>query len=489
MRVLYIDIDTLRPDHLGCYGYLRNTSPNIDHIADEGVRFDYCYATDTPCLPSRAALFTGMFGIHNGAVNHGGVAADLRLEGPERGFKDHRLHLPDLFRKLGLWTVSVSPFGERHTSMWFYKGFSEMINTGKSGHERADEVVPYALDWISRKGKTDNWLLHVNMWDPHTPYQTPAEYGNPFENEPCEDWLTQDIIDEQRASYGQRCALDPCSTGKAITPRMVDQIRTPADFRHWIDGYDVGIRYADDHVGKLLAALDKQGVLKDTIIIMTSDHGENQGELNIYGDHHTADAITPWVPMILRVPGMLKPGVQKGLFYQFDAMASLVELLGGEIPANWDARSFASQLKKTRPCGRDSLVLSHAAWSCQRSARFDDYIFIRTYHSGLKNLPDYLLFDVKNDIHETHNLVDDRPDLVGRGLEILDQWHTEQMKHSDSAIDPMWTVMREGGPYHTRGQLEKYCKWLEGIDKTHAEHAKRLREQYGFLEKRYDKDN
>ena len=68
MRILYIDIDSLRPDHLGCYGYHRSTSPNIDAIAAEGVRFTNCYATDVPCLPSRTALFSSQFGIHNGVV-------------------------------------------------------------------------------------------------------------------------------------------------------------------------------------------------------------------------------------------------------------------------------------------------------------------------------------------------------------------------------------------------------------------------------------
>lgn len=74
MNVLFIDIDTLRPDHMGCYGYGRNTTPNIDAIAREGVRFDNYYCSDAPCLPSRAALVSGTFGIKNGVVGHGGTA-------------------------------------------------------------------------------------------------------------------------------------------------------------------------------------------------------------------------------------------------------------------------------------------------------------------------------------------------------------------------------------------------------------------------------
>ena len=73
MRILYIDIDSQRPDHLGCYGYHRKTSPNIDRIAARGVRFENHYVTDAPCLPSRTAMWSGRFGIHTGVINHGGA--------------------------------------------------------------------------------------------------------------------------------------------------------------------------------------------------------------------------------------------------------------------------------------------------------------------------------------------------------------------------------------------------------------------------------
>ena len=69
MRILYVDIDSLRPDHLGCYGYHRDTSPTIDSIAKEGVKFTNFYSTDTPCLPSRTAFFGGNFGFKTGVVN------------------------------------------------------------------------------------------------------------------------------------------------------------------------------------------------------------------------------------------------------------------------------------------------------------------------------------------------------------------------------------------------------------------------------------
>ncbi|MCD6286823.1 MAG: sulfatase-like hydrolase/transferase, partial [Anaerolineae bacterium] len=88
MRMLYIDIDTLRPDHLGCYGYHRNTTPNIDRIARDAVRFENNYVSDAPCLPSRTALWSGRHGFRNGVVGHMGSSADPFNDGCPRGFRD-----------------------------------------------------------------------------------------------------------------------------------------------------------------------------------------------------------------------------------------------------------------------------------------------------------------------------------------------------------------------------------------------------------------
>ena len=81
MRVIMFDIDTLRADHMGCYGYGRDTTPVMDSVAQQGVCFDRYYCPNAPCLPSRASLISGQYGIHNGIVGHGGTAADMRLQG------------------------------------------------------------------------------------------------------------------------------------------------------------------------------------------------------------------------------------------------------------------------------------------------------------------------------------------------------------------------------------------------------------------------
>jgi len=456
MRILYIDIDTLRPDHLGCYGYLRNTSPNIDRIAAEGVRFDNCYVSDAPCLPSRASLFTGQFGIHTGVVNHGGAAADLRKMGAERGFRTEGQRpgfVAALRWSAGLWPASFSSFAERHSAWWFCESWREMWNPGKGGSEDAHEVVPAALDWLDRNRDRDDWFLHVHVWDPHTDYTIPEDFGNPFAGEPIEDWYTEEHRQAGWNRFGPGSPQEPGgsygrSKGNARQPR---QVTSMDDYRQWIDGYDCGVAYADQWVGRILDKLEAQGLLDETAIIVTSDHGENLGELNVIGDHATADHITSRVPMILRWPGVTGGRTDAGLHYQNDFAATIVELAGGEVPGHWDGAAFTDAFRAGRSAGRDHVVFGQCCWSCMRGVRFGDHAFIRTFHTGLKNLPERMLFNVVEDPHEIENLVDTDPATADRGDALLAQWTAEMMRTSRFADDPMWEAMREGGPFHARG--------------------------------------
>ncbi len=482
MRILYYDIDTLRPDHLGCYGYPRETSPNIDRIAREGTVFTNYYASDAPCLPSRAALFLGRPGIHTGIVGHGGSAADPFIIGRERGFRygAEWSSWPAAMRGWGFYPVSVSPFAERHSAWWFYQGWREMYNPGKGGSERADEVVPIALDWLQRHGQEDGWFLHVNVWDPHTAYRTPAEYGNPFEGKPIPDWIDEETIAKHREGFGPHSAQEPCGFGgESGTPRQPGEMRSIEDFRRWIDGYDVGIRYADDYLGRILDALEAKGVLDDTAVIISSDHGENQGELNVYGDHQSADHVTNRVPLVIRWPGKDGGRVNEGLHYNYDLPPTLGELLGGEAPANWEGRSFATVLDGEE-WGRDFVVVSQCAWSCQRSVRFGPWLVMRTYHTGMKDMAPVMAFNLESDPHETTDLADEYTDVAEKGLALLERWHADMMGTSRRLIDPMRIVMAEGGPFHTRDRLEGYCRRLRETGREgHAEWLQR--HQGGYL--------
>ena len=475
MRILMLDLDTLRPDHLGCYGYHRDTSPNIDHIGRQGVRFDNYYCSDAPCLPSRAALMSGQFGIHSGAVGHGGTAADMRLQGPERKFRGRldKQCLPRIFRGAGIHTASISPFAERHSAWWFYAGFNEMHNTGHGGMESAEHVTPTVLKWIESNAARDDWFLHVNYWDPHAPYRAPAEFGNPFAGQPPAEWLDQDVLAEHLRCVGANSAgemnmynADPIPK----YPRFVPRIRNMDDLRKHIDGYDCGIRYMDGHIGRLLEALEAAGATDELAIIVTADHGENQGELGIYKEHATADQMTCRIPMIIRWPGGKAGHVDAGLHHNLDLAPTLADLLGGEHHPAWDGRSYAPAVTDGAECGKEFLVISQCAHICQRGVRFDKWLYVRTYHDGYHLFPDQMLFDLAADPHEQHDLAGERPEVRERAAAYLAAWHDEMMRTMPDGytVDPMDTVLAEGGPFHTRGHLPAYCRRLEATGRAYA---------------------
>ncbi|WP_417897797.1 sulfatase [Bacillus haimaensis] len=473
MRVLFLDLDSLSPDHLGCYGYHRNTSPNIDSIAAEGVRFENYYTSDAPCAPSRAALMSGRFGIHNGIVGHGGTAGDFRHEGATRDFSDtlSRESLPSFLRSAGMKTVLFSPFPQRHSQWTFYAGFSEMHDTGKNGMESAEEVTPHLLKWIDQNAEEDDWFLYVNYWDPHTPYRTPEDFENPFKNDPLPDWLTPDVLEQHKEKVGPHSARDINMYDNKTNPEFPKhpgEILDEEGLRKMIDGYDSGIRYMDEHIGRVFKALESKGVMDDLVIIITADHGENMGQLGIYGEHGTADQGTCHIPMIMRWPGVTTPHVDTGLHYHLDLLPTLADLLNKKPSQSWDGQSYAPVLTDGKDSSREYLVISQCAHVCQRSVRFKDWLYIRTYHDGYHLFPDEMLYNLKDDPFEQHDVAEENLQVRKDAVYYLNEWHDQMMKTMPFDVDPLWTVMKEGGPFHAKGNLQRYVKHLETTGRGHA---------------------
>lgn len=137
-----------------------------------------------------------------------------------------------------------------------------------------------------------------------------------------------------------------------------------------IDGYDTGIRYVDDQIGRIVSQLKAAGIYEETAIIISADHGENQGELGIYGEHGTADVGTCRIPLIIKWPGAAC-GENTALHYNLDLAPTLMDMLGGESCPFWDGQSYAPTLRNhASDTGRDEVVISQCAHVCQRSVRW-----------------------------------------------------------------------------------------------------------------------
>ncbi|MEM9882538.1 MAG: sulfatase [Planctomycetota bacterium] len=492
MRILYLDLDALNPTHLSCYGYPRKTSPTIDAIAGEGVRHANVYCSDAPCLPSRTAFYQGRFGIQTGVVGHGGTAADPKRQGATRSFRSvyEEQSLPRRLQVAGYHTAMISPFGQRHAAHQFYAGYHEIHNTGRGGMEDVVDVDPVLHKWLDDHAADDDWYLHVNFWDIHTPYRAPESYGEPFADSPLPERFTDPtVLEKHVARGGPHSAQDPGMYGDNNAekyPRLPRRITDRDSLKQWIDGYDTAIRYVDDAIARVVQKLKAAGVYDDTAIVISADHGENQMALGIYGEHGTADHGTCHIPFIVRWPGQTKTAgsADDGLHYHLDWAPTLLELLGrsDDTPGIWDGTSFASTITDGDDQGRSELIVSQCCHVCQRGVRFEEdghrWMYIRTYHDGYHPFPDHMLYDLAADPLELDNVAAQHPDVVREASFRLSEWHTAQMhrmaEHASDVVDPLWTVVREGGPFHAGvtqegqqpGSPEKFRAYLDRLEAT-----------------------
>lgn len=265
-------------------------------------------------------------------------------------------------------------------------------------------------------------------------------------------------------------------------PREIPEIKDRATMKQWIDGYDTGVRYVDDQIGWIIEQLKQIGVYEDTAIIISADHGENQGELGIYSEHGTADRGTCHIPMVIKFPGGVKGQVDDGLHYGLDLAPTLMDLLKLPKCPIWDGQSYADTVISNKPQGREQLVLSQCCHVCQRSVRWNamgkQWLYIRTYHDGFHLFPQEMLYELDSDPFEQTDVADKHPEVCREGAWRLAQWHDAQMQkmvlHCNDVVDPLWTVMKEGGPFHAlhvdtpghRSPLADYIPRLEATGRS-----------------------
>lgn len=471
MRIIYFDIDCLRPDHLGCYGYMRPSSPTIDTIAAQGMRFNHYYCASSPCLPSRTALFSGRFGINNGVLSNHGAGARYSVPlyqygGPEIEYQS----VMRFFRENGYDTISFSNFADRHYALWFMHGWSEFHTPNlKCGGETGDEINEKVIPWLKNNATRENYFLHINYWDTHTPYRMNASWANRFKEHPLpQSWPDEAAIREHQSITGPFTAGSLSENGTSRFPLMPGMLRTRKDVEHLVTGYDSAIAYADAHVQEVLDELERQGVLDDAIIIVSSDHGDAFGERGIYSDHTRVDECVHRIPLIIRWPGVCTPGsVCDSFMYNVDLAPTLCDALAFEhpprslrsrpvykdapivpFPPRWDGMSYAAVLKGELMVDRDYLVWDSGLYTVQRAVRTKTHLFIRTYHAfTYNNIKPVELYDMTRDPYQEHDIAGDCPGIVHECEGMMDAWVREQAAKPFFTRDPLTTILEERGMY------------------------------------------
>ncbi|MFQ5665226.1 MAG: sulfatase [Candidatus Binatia bacterium] len=305
-NVVVIVVDTLRADHLSSYGYARATSPNLDRIAREGVVFENACSTSSYTLPSHASLLTGRYPYEHGvgwaaprALFHSryptlgevlrsrgyrtaAFSANLfwftRSEGFGRGF----IHFDDYFGSVAD-MAGRTLYGRAADKLVLPRlGFDDIL-----GRKRAADVNRAALRWIGRDADTP-FFVFLNYLDTHDPYLPPQPYRRKFSR-----WQKPGGVLNVHRGRGH--------------PRLTrDQLQGE------IDAYDGAIAYVDDQIAQLLAALQERGLADNTLLVITSDHGEAFGEHGMLLHDNSLYREVIHVPLVFRWPGHLPAGVRVG---------------------------------------------------------------------------------------------------------------------------------------------------------------------------------
>ena len=455
MKVILLVIDTLRADHLGCYGYHRETSPCIDSIAEEGVLFEYAYPTDVPTQPSFTSMFTGLRGIETGIVSHS-QTEQLSEEIP---------CFPEILSSNGIVTAAVSTLYMMRR--WFARGFRYYMNPVAGIRRRlqqvdAEEINEMAFSWIKENYKRD-FFLFIHYWDPHSIYLPPEKYRRLFYSE------DKDECDPENHS------LDPLKRQPIwpFTKRHLDGIKEGiTDIDYVIAQYDGEIRYVDDNVRDLIGLLEDLGIYDETALIITSDHGESLGEHGFYFDHCEVYETTVRVPLIIRYPQLVPRGKRfRGLVQStISLMPTILDLFGIKYEGRLEGKNLIKLANgEEEPCRE--IYVNQGLWTAKRAIRTEKWKLIKTLDKAFWETPEIELYDMQTDPNETRNLASEKPEVVDE-LELrMERWKRRKL---GKRIDPLELIVNVGLPSRrwveaaarSEGLIEKYEEWRAKVDRA-----------------------
>ena len=411
MNVLFVSIDTLRADHLSCYGYDRPTSPEIDELAADGHRFTSAYTVMATTLPAHLAMFTSLFPAQTSVVANGYQVPD-------------GVHtLPERLSAAGFQTggfVSAIPLDPQVN---IDQGFDTYDSPGQIPRDGGD-TADLAMRWIEARDRSAPFFCFLHMFDPHTWYQVDEEeFARPF----------------------------GAPVGRGLPPlRGFLEQRIPPNIRKAsVDTYDAEIRYADAQVGRVLRFLDEEGLRDNTIVVLVSDHGESLDELHErrayafdHGEFLSRRELR--VPLVFWLPSSYEergPAVHDALVSILDLTPTLLDLLGLECAPPTVGRSLTGLM------AGDSLPdLVHVAQRRVLDARDRQYlkglevsVIDGRWHWIRSKARKDRLFDLQNDPDETTNVIADHPETVEALDESLKKW-------MGLVAQPLWEADAEMSP-------------------------------------------
>jgi arylsulfatase A-like enzyme len=398
-NIVLITLDTTRADHLGPYGYAGARTPNLDRFAAGAVLYEHAYATSSWTLPSHASILTGLLPMQHGAQAAPGDPVG-QLDYGVRPLSERFTTLAERFREAGYRTGAVVGGPALGRELGVSQGFEIYVDGLEGPKEillgkRADDVANGAIAIVEQFG-SDPFFLFVNFFDPHAPYRPP----------PPDDRGVPDVEDSPlpRELLTRLLSHDPAKPVSEFTDWERQAI---ADM---IVGYDAEIAYMDRHLGRVIDTLDAAPRAAETLVAITSDHGDSFGEHNYvsHGGHLYEHNIR--VPLMLRLPGGEQAGTRVSTPVQNHRLfATLLRAAGLEVPAG----IIASDLSDPRTpivteVRRSDLNIRMFGPFFDRDLRA---IYDPPYKLITSSTGSVELFDLEKATGEYENLVDRRPDI------------------------------------------------------------------------------
>jgi len=400
-NVLVVLVDTLRADHLSCYGYSRPTSPCLDALARESALYERVISQAPWTWPATASIFTSLY-----PNAHGVVSADRCY------LRESIVTLAELFQDAGYTTWGISANSLICRAQNFHQGF-EIFH--ELFHEPADRITDEFLGWLP-EASNRVFFAYLHYLDPHHPYDPP---------EAARRAIAPELFGPDATETLRR--IETGKGGRAIQALERDK-------EHVIALYDGEIRHWDTQFGRIVEALRSRGLLDKTVIVVTSDHGEELWEHGHLGHAKTLYQEVLHVPLVLHARGMVRPGRIASLAETTDILPTLCALAAVDGPPGISGRVLPGVKDASSPPARDRAFASTSlAWRGAAGRRLIDQEAILTgsmklIRSQVDEGSDdrrYELFDLAEDPGEHSELsAAERGELLGMRTE-LERWIAE----------------------------------------------------------------
>ncbi|MAE29010.1 MAG: sulfatase [Planctomycetota bacterium] len=304
--IVLITIDTLRADHLGCYGYHRDTSPRLDALAAEGIICERAMATMATTLPSHLSLFTGLYPHQHGHLSNKRAVMGPFEPGPGRELAT------TLLEEAGWRTAAFISAGPLKRSTGMQIGF-EVWDQPAEIWRTGEETVDLALAWLDKDLTDEPTFLWIHLWDPHEPNTPPAEYLELFPT----DEQTKALVRQRRMDHAllQR-TFDDKELARVFFPDLMEPLQRGEELElpelteeHMLDlinRYDADVRYTDDCLGRIFDALQARGRWDQSFVVVAGDHGQGLGQHD-WLLHGRLSGENLHVPLVMKLPRDIAP--------------------------------------------------------------------------------------------------------------------------------------------------------------------------------------